>query len=42
MKIIKRLNAHKDGISALLWEDASTLVSTGADACIKKWGVEFE
>lgn len=41
MKIIKRLNAHKDGVSAVLWENSETLVSSGSDACIKKWSVTF-
>lgn len=41
MKIIKRLNAHKDGVSAVLWENSETLVSSGSDACIKKWSVIF-
>ncbi|CCD26399.1 Aip1p NDAI_0H02250 [Naumovozyma dairenensis CBS 421] len=41
MRTIKYLNAHKDGINALLWNDANTLVSAGTDACIKKWSVEF-
>ncbi|CAI4049630.1 hypothetical protein SUVZ_13G2270 [Saccharomyces uvarum] len=42
MKIIKSLNAHKDGVNNLLWETQSVLVSAGADACIKKWKVDFE
>ncbi|CCF55508.1 hypothetical protein KAFR_0A00700 [Kazachstania africana CBS 2517] len=42
MKTIKYLNAHKDGVTGLLWEDADSLVSSGADACIKKWDVQLE
>ncbi|CAI4656421.1 BAH_G0040610.mRNA.1.CDS.1 [Saccharomyces cerevisiae] len=42
MKIIKALNAHKDGVNNLLWETPSTLVSSGADACIKRWNVALE
>ncbi|CAI4708510.1 CIC_collapsed_G0042730.mRNA.1.CDS.1 [Saccharomyces cerevisiae] len=42
MKIIKALNAHKDGVNNLLWETPSTLVSSGADACIKRWNVVLE
>ncbi|GAV50704.1 hypothetical protein ZYGR_0Z01270 [Zygosaccharomyces rouxii] len=42
MKVIKRLNAHKDDITAVLWENPETLVSAGSDACIKKWAIKFE
>ncbi|CAI4048231.1 hypothetical protein SKDZ_13G2180 [Saccharomyces kudriavzevii ZP591] len=42
MKIIKTLNAHKDGVNNLLWETPSSLISAGADACIKKWKVDLE
>lgn len=42
MRTIKRLNAHKDGVSVVRWEDASTLVSCGSDACIKRWNVIIE
>ncbi|QHS75364.1 Aip1p [Saccharomyces paradoxus] len=42
MKIIKALNAHKDGVNNLLWETPTTLVSAGADACIKRWNVDLE
>lgn len=42
MKTIKALNAHKDGVNNLLWETPSTLVSSGADACIKRWNVVLE
>ena len=41
MKVIKRLNAQKDGVSSVLWENDSTIVSAGVDACIKRWTVEF-
>lgn len=42
MKVIKRLNAHKDDVVAVLWENPETLVSAGSDACIKKWAVTIE
>ncbi|CAI4035567.1 hypothetical protein SMKI_13G2170 [Saccharomyces mikatae IFO 1815] len=42
MKITKMLNAHKDGVNNLLWEDPSTLVSAGADACIKRWKAHLD
>lgn len=42
MKVIKRLNAHKDDVTAVLWETPETLVSAGSDACVKKWAVEFD
>lgn len=42
MKNIKWLNAHKDGVSAVKWETPDSLVSSGADSCIKKWTVQFE
>lgn len=42
MKTIKFLNAHKDGVNVVLWEDAQTIVSCGADACIKRWNVATE
>lgn len=41
MKVIKRLNAHKDGVSSALWEDDHTIVSAGVDALIRRWKVEF-
>lgn len=42
MKTLKSLNAHKDGVSVVLWDDSQTLVSCGADACIKRWNVTIE
>lgn len=41
MKTIKLLGSHKDGVNNVQWEDEDTLVSAGADACIKKWSVNF-
>lgn len=41
MKTIKSLNAHKDGVSAVCWQDANTIVSSGSDACIKTWTVKL-
>ncbi|CDO96041.1 unnamed protein product [Kluyveromyces dobzhanskii CBS 2104] len=41
MKVIKKLNAQKDGVSSALWEDDHTIVSSGVDAFIKRWKVEF-
>ncbi|EDO15509.1 hypothetical protein Kpol_467p21 [Vanderwaltozyma polyspora DSM 70294] len=42
MKIVKYLNAHKDGVSVVQWKDTDTIVSAGADACIKEWSVETQ
>lgn len=42
MRTIKRLNAHKDGVSVVCWENASTIVTCGSDACIKRWDVTVE
>lgn len=41
MKIIKKLNTHKDGVNKALWETPYTIVSSGNDAFIKRWSVEF-
>lgn len=41
MKIIKKLNAHKDGVSVVKWKNKETVVSAGADACIKEWLLEL-
>ena len=41
MKVIKFLNAHKDGVTIVLWIDEHTIVSAGLDGCIKKWLIEF-
>ena len=41
MKVIKRLNAHKDGITKTLWNSDSSIISAGIDGCIKRWKVEF-
>ncbi|KAL3233725.1 Actin-interacting protein 1 [Nakaseomyces bracarensis] len=42
MKNIKVLNAHKDGVNNVKWEDSKYLVSTGADAFIKRWELKLE
>ncbi|AAS50728.1 ABL043Wp [Eremothecium gossypii ATCC 10895] len=41
MRVIKMLNAHKDGINMLGWEDPDHLITGGQDACIKRWRVSF-
>lgn len=41
MNVIKKLNAHKDGINVVEWESADTIVTAGADSCINRWNVEF-
>ena len=41
MKIIKYLNAHKDGVNNVMWQDSDHIVSTGNDGCIKTWNVEL-
>ncbi|CDF89025.1 ZYBA0S03-07448g1_1 [Zygosaccharomyces bailii CLIB 213] len=42
MKVIKRLNAHKDDVTAVLWDGPEALISAGSDACIKRWAVKFD
>lgn len=42
MRTIKYLNAHKDGVTAVLWDTSASLVTAGSDSCIKKWSVDFE
>lgn len=41
MKIIKYLNAHKDGVNNVMWQDNDHIVSTGNDACIKTWELQL-
>ncbi|CAL9730446.1 actin-interacting protein 1 [Monosporozyma unispora] len=41
MKTIKFLNAHKDGVNNVMWQDADHIVSTGNDACIKTWELQL-
>ncbi|AET41228.1 Aip1p Ecym_7402 [Eremothecium cymbalariae DBVPG len=41
MKVIKKLNAHKDAVCFVCWETPNTVVTAGADACIRRWAVEF-
>ncbi|SCU92312.1 LAFA_0F09450g1_1 [Lachancea sp. 'fantastica'] len=40
MKTVKHLNAHKDGINAVVWDGESTLFTAGGDSCIRKWSFE--
>lgn len=42
MKNIKMLNAHKDGVNNVKWENKDIVVSTGADAFIKRWELKLE
>ena len=39
-KRIKALNAHKEGVGAVVWLDDARVVSVGADAAVKVWKVE--
>lgn len=41
MKIVKYLNAHKDGVNNVMWQDNDHIVSTGNDACIKTWELQL-
>ncbi|AMD18861.1 HBL041Wp [Eremothecium sinecaudum] len=41
MKVIKKLNAHKDGINHVEWESPTNIVTAGADACVNNWNVTF-
>lgn len=41
MRVVKYLNAHKDGINCICWENSNTVISAGADSCIKKWRVKL-
>lgn len=36
----KVTNAHKEGVSAVVWVDESKVISCGADAAVKVWKVE--
>ncbi|KAF3914764.1 Beta-TrCP [Dactylellina cionopaga] len=38
-KNAKALGAHKEGSNGVAWVDESTVVSAGADGCVKLWGV---
>lgn len=38
-KNVKALGAHKEGVGAVDWVDESTVVSAGADGCVKVWKV---
>ncbi|KAF3939390.1 Beta-TrCP [Dactylella cylindrospora] len=39
VKNIKSLGAHKEGCNAVGWVDDGTVVSAGADGCLKIWAV---
>ncbi|KAM0718149.1 hypothetical protein Q7P37_006481 [Cladosporium fusiforme] len=39
-KRVKALNAHKEGVGAVVWVDESSVISCGADAAVKVWKVE--
>lgn len=39
-KRIKALNAHKEGVGAVVWVEDSKVISCGADAAVKVWKVE--
>lgn len=41
-RTIKYLNAHKEGVNVVEWENDSIVVSGGADAVIKYWDVKFD
>lgn len=40
MRTIQVLNAHKDSVNTVEWSGRNTLVSSGADACIRTWDLE--
>ncbi|KAF2711820.1 WD40 repeat-like protein [Pleomassaria siparia CBS 279.74] len=39
-KRIKALNAHKDGVTGVVWEKAGKVISAGGDASVKVWKME--
>lgn len=39
-KRVKALNAHKEGVGAVVWAEDSKVISCGADAAVKVWKVE--
>lgn len=39
-KRVKALNAHKEGVGAVVWVEGDKVVSCGADAAVKVWKVE--
>ena len=42
MRVIKYMNAHKDGVNVVAWKDADTLTTAGTDGCINTWKVAIE
>lgn len=41
MRTIKVMNAHKDSVNNVMWDNVNTLVSTGSDAVIKTWDLQL-
>ena len=39
-KRVKALNAHKEGVAAVLWVEDAKVVSCGADAAVRVWKVQ--
>ncbi|KDE05565.1 hypothetical protein MVLG_04060 [Microbotryum lychnidis-dioicae p1A1 Lamole] len=39
--VLASKNAHRGGVSGVVWNGEEGLVSSGADGAVKKWGVEF-
>nr|POE47993.1 putative wd repeat-containing protein c9g1.05 [Quercus suber] len=39
-KRIKALNAHKEGVGAVVWAEDGKVISAGADAAVKVWKVD--
>jgi WD40 repeat protein len=37
---VKAMNAHKEGVGAVVWVEDGRVVSCGADAAVKVWRVE--
>lgn len=42
MRVIKYMNAHKDGVNVVAWNDSNSLTTAGSDGCINTWTVNFE
>ena len=42
MRVAKHMNAHKDGVNVVAWNDADTLTTAGTDGCINTWKVSLE
>ena len=37
---MKAMNAHKEGVGAVVWTEDGRVVSAGADAAVKVWKIE--